>query len=196
MGAEGGMPGASGRGTVGAEASAVLAEDDGCSGVASTWCHRPTKTTRFLSVTRLGSARPRNGPEPVTETPDGSEEWWDRGSRGFPPPTWRSDRGEVEAPRTGDRYARALPFPWRSPGVALSWVGGAVRPEIVLQPSPEQQALIDARRADPRGSLRVLAFAGAGKTTALRLLAEADLSLRRWRGRVRKVGHAAPAICS
>src|SRR3954451_19441182 len=176
MGAEGGMPGASRRGTVGAEASAVLAEDDGCSGVASTWCHRPTKTTRFLSVTRLGSAMPRNGPEPVTGTPDGSEEWWDRGSRGFPPPTWRSDRGEVEAPRTGDQYARALPFPWRSPGVALSWVDGAVRPEILLQPSPEQQALIDARRADPRGSLRVLAFAGAGKTTALRLLAEADPS--------------------
>src|SRR4051794_37375783 len=79
-------------------------------------------------------------------------------------------------PGRGDRYARALPFPWRSPGVALSWVDGAVRPEILLQPSPEQQALIDARRADPRGSLRVLAFAGAGKTTALRLLAEADPS--------------------
>src|SRR5947209_3484176 len=123
-----------------------------------------TRITRFLSVTRLGPAMPRNGPEPVTGTPDGSEEWWDRGSRGFPPPTWRSDRGEVEAPRTGDQYARALPFPWRFPGVALSWVDGAVRPEILLQPSPEQLALIAARRADPRGSLRVLAFAGAGKT--------------------------------
>src|SRR4051794_20882843 len=79
-------------------------------------------------------------------------------------------------PGRGDRYARALPFPWRSPGVALSWVDGAVRPEILLQPSPEQLALIAARRADPAGSLRVLAFAGAGKTTALRLLAEADPS--------------------
>src|SRR3954453_6580061 len=116
---------------------------------------------------------PRAGPEPVTGTPDGSGEWWDRGGRGFPPPTRRSDRGEVEAPRTGDRYARALPFPWQSPGVALSWADGAVRPETPLQPSPEQLALIAARRADPRGSLRVLAFAGAGKTTALRLLAEA-----------------------
>ena len=51
-----------------------------------------------------------------------------------------------------------------------------MRPEILLQPSPEQLALIAARRADPGGSLRVLAFAGAGKTTALRLLAEADPS--------------------
>ena len=51
-----------------------------------------------------------------------------------------------------------------------------MRPETPLQPSPEQLALIDARRADPAGSLRVLAFAGAGKTTALRLLAEADPS--------------------
>src|SRR3954453_12218206 len=119
---------------------------------------------------------PRNGPEPVTGTPDGSGEWRDRGNRVFPPPTRRSDRGEVEAPRAGDRYARALPFPWRSPGVALSWVGGAVCPETPLQPSPEQRALADARRADPAGSPRVLAFAGAGKTTALRLLAEADPS--------------------
>ena len=51
-----------------------------------------------------------------------------------------------------------------------------MRPETPLQPSPEQRALVDARRADPAGSLRVLAFAGAGKTTALRLLAEADPS--------------------
>ena len=51
-----------------------------------------------------------------------------------------------------------------------------MRPETPLQPSPEQLALIAARRADPAGSLRVLAFAGAGKTTALRLLAEADPS--------------------
>src|SRR3954452_20105981 len=51
-----------------------------------------------------------------------------------------------------------------------------VPPETLLQPSPEQQALIAARQADPAGSLRVLAFAGAGKTTALRLLAEADPS--------------------
>ena len=49
-------------------------------------------------------------------------------------------------------------------------------PETSLQPSPEQLALIDARRADPAGSLRVLAFAGSGKTTALRLLAGADPS--------------------
>src|SRR3954464_13854557 len=52
-------------------------------------------------------------------------------------------------------------------------VDDAVPPEILLQPSPEQRALVDARRADPAGSLRVLAFAGSGKTTALRLLAEA-----------------------
>src|SRR3954467_12154657 len=26
-----------------------------------------------------------------------------------------------EAPRTGGRYARALPFPWRPPGAVLSW---------------------------------------------------------------------------
>ena len=101
----------------------------------------PSGTTRFPSITRLGPAMPRNGPEPVTGTPDGSGEWWERGGRGFPPPTRRSDRGEVEAPRTGDRYARALPFPWRPPRAALSWAGGAVRPETPLQPSPEQLAL-------------------------------------------------------
>lgn len=47
-------------------------------------------------------------------------------------------------------------------------------PETPLQPSPEQDAIVAARRADPTGSLRVVAFAGAGKTTTLRLLAEAD----------------------
>jgi hypothetical protein len=46
--------------------------------------------------------------------------------------------------------------------------------ETALRPSPEQQAIIAARLADPGGSLRVLAFAGSGKTTALRLLAAAD----------------------
>ncbi len=46
--------------------------------------------------------------------------------------------------------------------------------ETSLHPSPEQEAIIAARRADPGGSLRVVAFAGSGKTTALRLLAEAD----------------------
>jgi ABC-type phosphonate transport system ATPase subunit len=46
--------------------------------------------------------------------------------------------------------------------------------ETSLQPNPEQQAIIAARRADPGGSLRVVAFAGSGKTTALRLLAETD----------------------
>jgi hypothetical protein len=46
--------------------------------------------------------------------------------------------------------------------------------ESSLQPSPEQAAIIAARRADPGGSLRVVAFAGSGKTTALRLLAEAE----------------------
>src|SRR6187455_2489617 len=45
--------------------------------------------------------------------------------------------------------------------------------ESSLQPSPEQAVIIAARRADP-GSLRVVAFAGSGKTTALRLLALAD----------------------
>jgi hypothetical protein len=46
--------------------------------------------------------------------------------------------------------------------------------ESSLQPSPEQAAIIAARRADPGGSLRVVAFAGSGKTTALRLLALTD----------------------
>ena len=46
--------------------------------------------------------------------------------------------------------------------------------ETSLQPSPEQEAIIAARLADPGSSLRVIAFAGSGKTTALRLLAEAD----------------------
>jgi hypothetical protein len=46
--------------------------------------------------------------------------------------------------------------------------------ETSLQPSPEQDAIIAARRADPGGPLRVVAFAGSGKTTALRLLAQAD----------------------
>ena len=46
--------------------------------------------------------------------------------------------------------------------------------ETPLRPSPEQDAIVAARRADPQGSLRVLAFAGTGKTTALQLLAEAD----------------------
>ena len=73
-------------------------------------------------------------------------------------------------------WTRSRPSLWRTPRAALSWAGGAVRPETPLQPSPEQRALVDARRADPAGSLRVLAFAGAGKTTALRLLAEADPS--------------------
>src|SRR6185503_8486592 len=89
----------------------------------------------------------------------------------------RSRRG----PGGGTRRAAitrqsAKPSPWRPLRAALSWAGGAVPPETSLQPSPEQLALIDARRGDPAGSLRVLAFAGAGKTTALRLLAEADPS--------------------
>ena len=46
--------------------------------------------------------------------------------------------------------------------------------ESSLRHSPEQDAIIAARRADPSGSLRVVAFAGSGKTTALRLRAEAD----------------------
>src|SRR4051794_26085541 len=101
-----------------------------------------------------GTARRR-----PAKTSAGSGRRRDRGGRGFPPP-----------------LARPAPFPWRPPRAALSWAGGAVRPETPLQPSPEQRALVDARRADPTGSLRVLAFAGAGKTTALRLLAEADPS--------------------
>ena len=44
--------------------------------------------------------------------------------------------------------------------------------ETSLHPSPEQEAIIASRRADPGGSLRVVAFAGSGKTTALRLLAQ------------------------
>ena len=58
----------------------------------------------------------------------------------------------------------------------LSWGRRYGAPETLLQPSPEQQAVIDTRCTDPAGSLRVLAFAGAGKTTALKLLAEADPS--------------------
>jgi AAA domain/UvrD-like helicase C-terminal domain len=65
-------------------------------------------------------------------------------------------------------------LPWRPLPGDLSWAGGAVPRETPLQPSPEQDAIVAARRADPQGSLRVLAFAGTGKTTALQLLAEAD----------------------
>src|SRR3954447_14424920 len=61
----------------------------------------PSRITRFPSITRLGSARPRNGPEPVTGTPDGSGEWWERGGRGFPPPTRRSDGGEIRGSSGG-----------------------------------------------------------------------------------------------
>src|SRR3954464_13118333 len=61
-------------------------------------------------------------------------------------------------------------------GPSYPGADGAVPPETPLQPSPEQLTLIDARRSDPAGSLRVLAFAGSGKTTALRLLARADPS--------------------
>ena len=57
---------------------------------------------------------------------------------------------------------------------AYPGASSAALPEPSLQPSLEQDAIIAARRADPGGSLRVLAFAGSGKTTALRLLAEAD----------------------
>src|SRR3954453_8418575 len=64
--------------------------------------------------------------------------------------------------------------PWRPLPGALSWAGGTVPREIFLHPSPEQDAIVAVRRADPQGSLRVLAFAGTGKTTALQLLAEAD----------------------
>src|SRR3954462_8371358 len=52
--------------------------------------------------------------------------------------------------------------------------GGAAPQEPPLQPSLEQDAIVAPRRTDPQGSLRVLAFAGTGKTTALQLLAEAD----------------------
>jgi hypothetical protein len=56
---------------------------------------------------------------------------------------------------------------------SLSWGERHGALETSLQHSPEQP-IIAARCADPGGSLRVLAFAGSGKTTALRLLAEAD----------------------
>jgi hypothetical protein len=49
-----------------------------------------------------------------------------------------------------------------------------VAAETSLQPSPEQDSIVASRRADPAGSLRVVAFGGCGKTTALRLRAEAD----------------------
>ena len=57
---------------------------------------------------------------------------------------------------------------------ALSWGQRRGFRESFLQPSPEQDAIIAARHVDPAGSLRVVAFAGTGKTTALKLLAEAD----------------------
>ena len=53
-------------------------------------------------------------------------------------------------------------------------MSGTASLETSLHPSPEQEAIIAARHADPNGSLRVVAFAGSGKTTALRLLALAD----------------------
>src|SRR5689334_8754359 len=118
---------------------------------------------------------PRNGPEPTTGTPDGSGRRRNHRGRGFPPPTRSSVRAGPRARRT-TCASRCAPAPWRPPRAALSSAGGAVRPETSLQPSPEQHALIDARRADPAGSLRVLAFAGSGKTTALQLLAAADPS--------------------
>ena len=79
------------------------------------------------------------------------------------------------------RLSRTLGAGYRvpsSPGgpCRAPYLGPAARcpREILLQPSPEQDAIVAARRADPQGSLRVLAFAGTGKTTALQLLAEAD----------------------
>ena len=46
------------------------------------------------------------------------------------------------------------------------------------------------------GSAAALAARKAEQAELQRLKRENKLSLRRWRGRVRKVGHAAPAICS
>src|SRR3954468_20636869 len=99
------------------------------------------------------------------------------GGRGFPPPTRPSDGGEIRGSPDGviSTPVRSL-SPGDRQGSSYPGADGAVRPEPPLQPSPEQLTLIDARRADPAGSLRVLAFAGAGKTTALKLLAEADPS--------------------
>ena len=62
--------------------------------------------------------------------------------------------------------------------------------ETSLQPSPEQDAIITTRRADPGGSLRVVAFAGSGKTTALRLLAVARQS--KWDRRDNHEGNLQP----
>src|SRR4051794_19144318 len=61
------------------------------------------------------------------------------------------------------------PMPAADPGAS-----GTLPRETPLQPSLEQDAIVAVRRADPQGSLRVLAFAGTGKTTALQLLAKAD----------------------
>src|SRR3954454_1780861 len=61
-------------------------------------------------------------------------------------------------------------------GSSYPGADGAVPADPPLPPSPQHPPLIAARRADPAGSLRVLAFAGSGKTTALRLLAGADPS--------------------
>src|SRR3954452_10863597 len=134
-------------------------------------------------MAQLCHVTPHEGPSAVSVTPDGSGRRRKPRREGLSPRTARA-----VVPKAGPGISRPDPpsrgtprlrdgfFPGRTPRAALSWSGGAVPPETPLQPSPEQRALVDARRADPAGSLRVLAFAGAGKTTALRLLAEADPS--------------------
>src|SRR3954452_25163436 len=129
-------------------------------------------------MAQLCHVTPHEGPSAVSVTPDGSGRRRKPRREGLSPRTARA-----VVPKAGPGISRPDPpsrgtprlrdgfFPGRTPRAALSWAGGAVPPETPLQPSPEQRALVDARRADPAGSLRVLAFAGSGKTTALRLLA-------------------------
>src|SRR5687767_7229353 len=88
---------------------------------------------------------------------------------------WLGQSGPADQVLAGqtDRSSPCTPLAAKA-GHPYPAASGMVPWETFLQPTPEQEAIIAARRADPAGSLRVVAFAGTGKTTALRLLAEAD----------------------
>src|SRR4051794_17068104 len=125
-------------------------------------CSRDASRRRFRTGDARGALAPR-------------QPWSRRGpASGVPTVVRERAAGRSPLPRRRGRGADSPPGGRRGP--SYPGADGAVRPETSLQPSPEQLALIAARRADPAGSLRVLAFAGSGKTTALRLLAEAGPS--------------------